>query len=78
MLTSELTETKLKSQLVGELDKLNKEQLLAIHQMISRMIAEDLVDAVTEDWKSEKVDRSAVQKAIDAYRLLKPYSPPVS
>jgi hypothetical protein len=69
----ELTETDLKSQLVKELDKLNREQLLLTHQFVSRIIAESLVDAVTDDWEAGKINRAAIQKAIDEHRATHPY-----
>lgn len=69
----ELTETDLKSQLVKELDKLNREQLLLTHQFVSRIIAENLIDAVTNDWETGRISRSAIQKAIDAHRAKHPY-----
>lgn len=73
MLTTELTEKELKSQLIQELDKLNKEQLLLTHQFLSRIIAEELIDAVTQHWESGKINRLAIQKAIDEYRARNPY-----
>ncbi len=69
----ELTETELKSQLAQNLDKLNREQLLVTHQFISRIIAEELVNAVTQDWEEGKVNRAAIQRAIEAHRAAKPY-----
>ena len=68
MLIAEWSETELKSQLVKELDKLNREQLLLAHQVISSIIAEDLVDAVTRDWENGKTSRAAIQKAVSEYR----------
>lgn len=73
MLMSELTEKELKSQLIRELDKLNREQLLVAHQYISRIIAEELIGAVTHDWETGKVDRTAIQKAIEEHRAKNPY-----
>lgn len=73
MLIAELTEIELKSQLAKELDKLNKAQLLAAHQFIARIIAEELSDAVTQDWERGIVNRAAIQKAIDEYRAKHPY-----
>lgn len=69
----ELTETELKSQLAQKLDKLTREQLLVTHQFISRIIAEELIEAVTQDWEQGKVSRAAIQKAIEAHRASKPY-----
>lgn len=69
----ELTEKDLKSQLVSELDRLNKEQLLLIHQFVSRIIAENLIDAVTNDWDAGTVNRVAIQKALHEHRLKHPY-----
>ena len=69
----ELTETDLKSQLVKELDKLNKEQLMLTHQFVSRIIAESLISAVTNDWEAGKINRAAIEKAIDEHRAKHPY-----
>ncbi len=69
----ELTETDLKSQLVKELDKLNREQLMLTHQFVSRIIAESLINAVTNDWEAGRVNRAAIQKVIDDHRAKHPY-----
>lgn len=69
----ELTETDLKSKLAKELDKLNREQLLLTHQFVSRIIAESLISAVTNDWEAGRVNRAAIQKVIDAHRAKHPY-----
>jgi cell division FtsZ-interacting protein ZapD len=68
MLISEWSETELKSQLIKELDKMNREQLLLAHQVISGLIAEELIDAVTHDWENGKTNRAAIQKAVSEYR----------
>lgn len=68
MLIAEWSETELKSQLVKELDKLNREQLLFAHQVISSIIAEDLIDAVTRDWENGKTNRASIQQAVSEYR----------
>ena len=73
MLTSELTEKELRSQLFKELDKLSKEQLLIAHQFLSRLIAEELIDAVTQDWDHGKINRLAIQQAIAEHRARSPY-----
>lgn len=67
----DLTETELKSNLQQKLNSLNREQLLLTHQFVARTIAEDLIEAVTQDWESGKVNRAAIQKAIEAYRAAK-------
>jgi hypothetical protein len=69
----ELTEKDLKSQLVNKLDKLNREQLLLIHQLLSRIIAENLVDSVTNDWETGAINRAAIQKAVREHRSKRPY-----
>jgi len=69
----ELTATDLKSQLVHELDKLNREQLLLTHQFVSRIIAESLFNAVTSDWEAGQVNRAAIQQAINTHRAKHPY-----
>jgi len=69
----ELMETDLKSQLVKELDKLSREQLLLTHQFVSRIIAESLINAVTHDWETGRVNRAAIQKVIDGHRAKHPY-----
>ena len=69
----ELTETDLKSQLVNKLGKLNREQLLLTHQFVSRMIAESLINSVTNDWEVGSVNRAAIQEAIAAHRAKHPY-----
>lgn len=63
MLTAELTEKELKSQLIKELDKLDRERLLILLQFTSRLMAEELIDAVTHDWESGKVNRAAIKKS---------------
>lgn len=73
MLTSELTEKELKSQLIKELDKLDRERLLIVLQFTSRLIAEELVNAVTHDWELGKVNRAAIKKALDEHRTKNPY-----
>lgn len=69
----DLTEPELKSHLQQKLDALNREQLLLTHQFVARIIAEDLIESVTQDWESGKVNRAAIQKAIEAHRVSKPY-----
>jgi hypothetical protein len=69
----ELTEKDLKSQLANEMDKLNREQLLLIHQFVSRIIAENLIAAVTDDWETGTINRAAIQKAIREHRSKHPY-----
>jgi len=73
MLAPELTEKDLKSQLVKELDRLNREQLLIAHQFVSRLFAEELINNVTQDWETGKVNRAAIQKALDQYRARHSY-----
>lgn len=73
MLTAELTEKELKSQLIKELDKLDRKKLLTAHQFISRLIAEELIDAVTHDWETGKVNQAAINKAIDEHRANNAY-----
>jgi len=73
MLTPAITKQELKTQLVKNLDKFDEEKLLLIHQFVSTLIAEELIDSVTEDWESAKVNREAVQKAIQEHRKTYPY-----
>lgn len=63
-----LTETELKSNLQQKLNSLNREQLLLAHQFVARIIAEDLIESVTQDWESGKVNGAAIQRAIAARR----------
>ncbi|MGH7494196.1 MAG: hypothetical protein ACREOO_17620 [bacterium] len=69
----ELTEKELKSQLFLKLDQLNREQLLLIHHYASRLIGENLTDAVTRDWEMGVGSRASLQKAIEEHRLKNPY-----
>ncbi|MGH7456972.1 MAG: hypothetical protein ACRENG_36815 [bacterium] len=69
----ELTEQDLKTQLVQELDKFDREQLLMIHQFVSRLIAESLIKDVTKDWETGTIGRAAIQKAIRDHRAKQPY-----
>ena len=69
----ELTEQDLKSQLVQELDKFDREQLLMIHQFVSRLIAESLISDLTSAWEVGTVNRTAIQKAIRDHRAKHPY-----
>ncbi len=69
----ELTEKDLKSRLMNELDRLNREQLLLIHQFVSRIIAENLINAVTGDWEAGTINRATIQKAIHEHRAKHPY-----
>ncbi|MDZ7292843.1 MAG: hypothetical protein ONB44_07235 [candidate division KSB1 bacterium] len=73
MSVMEMTEKDLRLRLAKELDKLDREQLLITHQFVSRIIAEALINAVTQDWEIGKVNRAAIQKAIDEYRARNPY-----
>ena len=73
MLATKITKQELKTQLVERLDKFDEEKLLLIHQFISTLIAGELIDSVTQDWDSKKVNRSAVQKAITEHRKNHPY-----
>jgi hypothetical protein len=73
MLTAELTEKELKSQLIKELDKLDRERLLIVLQFTSRLIAEELIDSVTHDWEMGKINRAAIKKAVDEHRARNPY-----
>lgn len=69
----ELTATDLKSRLIQELDKLDREQLLLTHQFVSRIIAESLMNAVTDDWETGQVNRVQIQQAINVHRAKHPY-----
>jgi len=73
MLSSKLTEEDLKSQLIEEINKLGRNQLVMLHQFIARLVAEDLIDAVSKDWESGQVNRESIQKAIEEHRKLHPY-----
>jgi len=73
MLSSKLSEEDLKSQLIEEINKLGRDQLVMLHQFIAHLVAEDLIDAVSKDWESGQVNRESIQKAIEEHRKLHPY-----
>ncbi len=66
-MTIALTEEELRTQLTQGLDKLNREQLLMTYQFISCLIAEELVNNVTQNWASGKVNRETIQRAVASY-----------
>ena len=73
MLSSKLSEQDLKSQLIEEINKLGRDQLVILHQFISRLAAEDLIDSISKDWESGRINRESIQKAIEEHRKLHPY-----
>jgi len=73
MLSSKLSEEDLKSQLIEEINKLGRDQLVVLHQFISRLVAEDLINSVSKDWENGQVNRESIQKAIEEHRKLHPY-----
>ena len=68
MLTQEITKQKLKTQLIEKLGVFDEHRLLMIHQFVSKLIADELVDSVSKDWESNIVDRQAIHDVINEYR----------
>ncbi len=73
MLSTRLSDKELKSHLVKEIHKLDREKLLILYQTISRLVAEELIDAVSKDWETGKVNRQRIQEAIDEFRSDQPF-----
>lgn len=74
MLMSNVDEKILRKQLIDEIKKLDHEKLMIVHQFLAQLIGDELVDEITKDWESGKVNRKMIKKAIDEHRKLHPYS----
>ena len=73
MLAAKLNKKELKSQLVEKLEKFDKEKLLLIHQYVSSLIGDELINSVSNDWKSNEVNSESIKKAILEHRRTHPY-----
>jgi hypothetical protein len=73
MLTTILNKKELKTQLVEKIEKFDYEKLLLIHQFISTLIGNELINSVSNDWQSEHVNKESIKKAIQEHRRIHPY-----
>ncbi len=73
MISQEYSEQEIRTQLVQELNKLNEEKLIILRQFISRLIADDLIESVTTDWETGRVNHEAIQRSIEEHRAQHPY-----
>ena len=73
MLTTNLTEEELKSQLVSEIEKLDKGKLLQVYQFIAQSFGKELIDMVAEFERNQKVNPKSIDFIIKEHRKRHPY-----
>jgi len=78
MLEVEMTEEALKSNLMKQLDEMNKEQLVAMHQAAAKLLANELMQSFSKEWAEGRISREKIQAAIEEHRKQYPYKPPRS
>ena len=73
MLTTNLTEEELKSQLVAEIEKLDKGKLLQVYQFIAQSFGKELIDMVAEFERNQEVNPKSIDFIIKEHRKRYPY-----
>ncbi len=78
MEVADLTEQELKSNLIKQLDNMNKGQLVAMHQAAAKLLADELMESFSKEWTEGKITREKIQAAIEEHRRRHPYKAPNS
>ncbi len=74
MLSSKISEKTLRKNLIEEINKLDQEKLVMLHQFLAQLVGEELISEVTKDWEIGNVTQESIQAAIEEHRKLHPYS----
>jgi hypothetical protein len=67
MSTSNVSKQDMKQQIIKNLDNFDEEKLISIHQFIARLVGNDLINSLSQDWENGSVNENAVRDAIEDY-----------